>query len=299
MGRILALIGLAGCGLRDAEGTPIYEAHRAGAGEWPQNSRAALEGSVAAGYAGIEFDLLLTADLEPVIAHDPWIDRETCTTADGGAIDTKLFLEDLQLLDLEGYVCGGVADEDHPDADVVEGEILTFAEAISILRLADPATVIHLDIKYEPPQTLDDPATFCTAILDKWWAALLPNPYYVSSSQPDLLRACEAYADQSGEELETSITWPYFPIEGSDTVTALGNELAHQLGFSDLIGRARRADADGVNLAWQVADRREIEDAANAGLKVQMWTIDDPDRMKAFERWPLDAIITNYPGSAP
>jgi glycerophosphoryl diester phosphodiesterase len=299
MWRWSLLFALAGCGLRNAEGQPYYEAHRGGAGEWPANSRAALEGSVAAGYDAVEFDIQLTQDLEPVIAHDPWLDEELCTTASGGSIDGRVYFKDLQLLDLEDYLCGGVADPEHPDAEVVEGEILSLTEALAILRLADDAMVVHLDVKYEPPHTIDDPNTFCTVVLETWFDALLENPMYLSGTQPELIRACEDAASTSGNELETSITWPYFPVNGSDSITAVTNELGFQLGFSDLISRARRSDADGVNIAWQVADRREVEDAVNAGLNVQIWTINDTDRMEAFAKWPVTSIITDYPGRAP
>jgi glycerophosphoryl diester phosphodiesterase len=61
---------------------PLY-AHRLGRAYGPDNSRAALDGALAAGVAGVECDVCLTADGELVLLHDPWLPFGT--TLDGWA----------------------------------------------------------------------------------------------------------------------------------------------------------------------------------------------------------------------
>jgi glycerophosphoryl diester phosphodiesterase len=44
--------------------------------------------------------------------------------------------------------------------------------------------------------------------------------------------------------------------------------------------------------------RRTVEQASEAGLAVNVWTVDDPDRMRALASWGVSALITNVPDVA-
>lgn len=62
------------------------------------------------------------------------------------------------------------------------------------------------------------------------------------------------------------------------------------------------ACVDGGHVAihpndWFV-DAAMIDRAHGAGLAVNVWTVDDPDRIRALASWGVDAIITNTPALA-
>ncbi len=44
--------------------------------------------------------------------------------------------------------------------------------------------------------------------------------------------------------------------------------------------------------------RRTVEQATEAGLAVNVWTVDEPDRMRTLSSWGVSAIITNVPDVA-
>ena len=96
----MLLLSLLACGALDAGADPIVEAHRGAAGYWPQNSRTSLTSSVAAGYDAIEFDVVITADDQAVISHDPWVHEELCTRADGSPIRVLLVDDEPALTNL-------------------------------------------------------------------------------------------------------------------------------------------------------------------------------------------------------
>jgi len=298
-GVVAAAAILAGCGLLDAGVDPVVEAHRGAAGYWPQNSRTAMFGSIAAGYEGLEFDLVLTSDGVPVLSHDAWLHETLCTTADGAAPDGRILVQDLALDDLvDGYLCGGVPDPENPDAEVVAETVMTFDELLVALADADPDMVIHIDVKYLEGST-PEPGIIAPAVLERWWDADLPQPWYASTDAPGLLLELRRVAEEVGEPIVTSLIWPYFPPDGSDTAVALGAEALATLGIVDLEDLAEDAEADGIAIPWQILDRRQVEAARQRGLAVQAWTLNEADLLAAYAQWPLDALITDYPERAP
>lgn len=287
---------MSGCGLSDAEGDPVVIAHRAAAGVWPENSRAAIQGTIARGYQGIEVDLVLTKDNVPILTHDPYLTREYCTRADGTELPEgeRLYIRDYTLDELQAqFRCGGVPQEDHPNAEVIADTFITLDEMITLLRAA-PQMWVQLDIKYDPEFTTDA-ETYAKEILGRWKAAALPNPVYASANLPELLRAFRAEMP----ELETTLIWPRFTADTSNTATALSNELTTRIGVQDLGARILDAQANGVAIAWQVSDRANVQALRDEGFKVQIWTVNDEARMTAFCKWPINALITDYPEDVP
>jgi len=54
---------------------PIIVAHRGLSSRYPENTRLAIEQAVLAGARAVEFDVQFTADLVPVLFHDPTLER--------------------------------------------------------------------------------------------------------------------------------------------------------------------------------------------------------------------------------
>lgn len=289
----LVLLGslASACGLVDA-GDPRVLAHRFG-GSWPQNSRMGLRDAVARGYPGLEFDLVLTRDRVPVITHDASLSPELCTQADGTRLAAAIPIKDLSLAELQaGYRCGGLPDPTLPQAQVAEDTLLTLDELIDLVTGA-PDLTLHFDVKYEPGLTLDAEA-FADEILGRWRASGLPNAWYLSSSEPEEVKALR---DRGAESV--ILTLPYVARGDSSTLSGLGFELLAQLGVEDAISRARKAGASGLNIAYQVTDRRIVDAARQQGLTVHVWTPNSPALLDVYCRWPIDVLITDYPERAP
>ena len=286
-----------GCGLVDAPGTPLVEAHRGAAGYWPQNSTRAIQGTVDEDYPALEIDIVLTSDLVPVLSHDPWLHEDLCTTADGEAIEGRQNIMDIDLDTLRNdFVCGGVADEEHTEAEVLEERIPTLAEVLEIVSTGSEEMVVHLDVKYEQDGTTFDAATMASAILSDWYTADLSNPWFVSANQPDAIAAFEAEATG---EITTSLAWPRFHPDLSDTTVALTEEFRMTFGRVEYVDLARDAGADGLAIPYQLIERRQVEAARAAGLQVQVWTTNTPELLAEYCAWPVDSVITDYPDDAP
>jgi glycerophosphoryl diester phosphodiesterase len=62
-----------------------------------------------------------------------------------------------------------------------------------------------------------------------------------------------------------------------------------------LAAYAERLGAWSANVALEFVDRRLVEDAHARGLKVLVYTVNEPDDIEAMDRLGVDAIFSDYP----
>src|SRR5690606_38950942 len=149
--------------------------------------------------------------------------------------------------------CGRVQERATPGAEVVEDPHVTLAELL-IELIGHPEVTLQLDIKQDPEDTLDA-NTYAAVILGHWNLANLPNPMYVTAIFPETLRAFEGRQP----EITTLRIWPNFPPGSNSTLVGLGNEFTRMFGFQELVQLIEEAEADGIAIAYQVADRGAME----------------------------------------
>jgi glycerophosphoryl diester phosphodiesterase len=68
-------------------------------------------------------------------------------------------------------------------------------------------------------------------------------------------------------------------------------------GSSRLVEEACAAGADEIALNYKLADDRTIESALEAGLKVVVWTVDDPAWVLRSRTLGVHALISNDPSA--
>lgn len=291
---LLAL--LQACGLGSPDEPPLVVAHRAAPAHWPENSRAAVEGSLDRGYPGIEIDIVLTSDHVPIVAHDPWLAPESCTHADGTEITERILVQDLAWKEIEtGFVCGGLRDPSFPDAELVADSLMTLDELADAVR-PYPDTWVQLYVKYEPGLT-PGPEVFAEEVLSRWTRAGLQNSWYVSANLPELLLAFREWMDDA--PITTVLIYPRFPPDSDSTLVGLGNEILSALGVRDALGLARKAEADGIAWPFELLDWHTASTARAEDLLVMVWTVNEESHLELFCDWPVDVIITDFPERAP
>ena len=113
----------------------------------------------------------------------------------------------------------------------------------------------------------------------------------LSSASAELIRAIEARR----EEAHTLLTWPEVHPDAPRSLAGLGHELARALSFEDLYAAVGRAESDGIQVPWELADRRTVDAMDRSGLDVRIFTVNDEGLKRQLERWPISAIITDVP----
>ena len=288
----LAMWVLGGCMNPGAE--PLIEAHRAGAGYWPPNSRSAVLGTISADFDGIEIDLALAADGVPVLHHDPFLSPEHCTVKDGGELNQRIRIDEVESTVLfEEYLCGGTPNINFPNAEVVSDPIISFDEALTALIEANPDLRVHLDVKYEDGWT-HPAADFAEQILERWWAADLPQPMVVSCNTVACLTAFEDHGRLAGRDVFTVRIYPFAAVDSSSVSVGLGAEADSLLGKVDYVALVEEAGADGIAVNFEVAERHQLAAAQQAGLETSLWTVNGA-ALDFYADWPVDVLISDLP----
>ncbi len=240
----------------------LIAAHRGGASEAVENSRAAFLHAIALGADQVEFDVHRTADGRLVVVHDATLDRTTTGTGPVGA---------RTLVELRGFRLRELPEETVP----------TFEEVLDILA---PAS-IGLRIEIKPGPDLDRYEGIEAAVVELLRArGLLERSVITSFLLPILAAAGAAGAPR--------LLWLVAPL----VQAAIGGvrkiaELARGAGVGEVGLHIDRLDAAtvaelrslGLEVgAWAAHEDAQIGKALELGLAV--FTTDRPTAAVAMRR---------------
>lgn len=306
LGIIIAAFGLVACYISTSDKlkpelhhSPLIIAHRAGGGQWPQNSRTAVMNSIArAGakdhaqrYHGIEIDIVLTKDGHPVLSHDPWVHTTLCRTASGEPIGDRILIRDLTLAELQSqFICGGIADKDFSQVIPKGEKIMTLDEVLEALESA-PEMVLYLDVKIDSDLTASAEA-YAKAISKCLEAARLPNRLYIEGPSAESL---SAYRSAIHAKFVAVLSYPPFSAKENSALTALRARWFTKLRLRSPLRKAQKAKAGAVAGPTQVITRTAARQARDNGVAVVLFTPNNREDLYKFCTWPVDMLITDYP----
>ena len=234
-------------------------AHRGASAARPENTIAAFERAVEMGADAVELDVRRTADDHLVIHHDAHL-------PDGRAIDATMRAQlPPHIPDLADALdaCGGLVVNVEIKNDRHEERHDRRHE-----RPDDHPDELEHDPDHDPGEWL---ARRVTSELERRGAG---DRWLISSFDPATVAACRRLL-------------PVVP-------TALLTETATVADAE----RAARAGHAAIH-PWEAAvDASFVELAHGLGLAVNVWTCDDPDRMRSLIGWGVDGICTNVPDVA-
>jgi glycerophosphoryl diester phosphodiesterase len=262
--------------LRDAEGI-LNIAHRGGAAVRPENTLLAFRHALTAGAAALEGDLHATLDGVVVVSHDATVDR---TTNGSGAIKDKTF-QQLRELDAGHWFTrdGGLT---HP----YRGRGLRIPTLDEVF--CDPVlnrVPMILEIKQQQPSIVGD-------VLDLVRACHMEDRLTFGSYDQACLEEVRAEAAQRGMNIVTSLA------AGEVAAFILTPLEAMTRGEYVVPGSLLQVpvdhEVDGGNI--RVIDALFMAKAKALGIKVQVWTVNDPEEMRwLIDEMKVDGIITDDP----
>ena len=245
---------------------PLVFAHRGGCALGPENTIAAFDLGTASGADGLELDVHLSKDGVAVVCHDDTLER---TTNASGPVRSLTAAELAQ-------VDAGFRHRDpsgaFPFRDRGVG-VPTLREVLS--RYRDVRVIVEMKV--------NDPA-MGRALVDEVRAAGAED------------RVCAAgYGQASIDAVRAALP---------RLATSACHPEAHLALYRSWIGwPVRRPPYGGYQVPEKagmirVTSPRFVRHAHRAGLKVQVWTVDEEADMRRLLSWGVDGLISNRPDLA-
>lgn len=242
-------------------------AHRGGSGLAPENTLAAFDRAAALGVDGLELDVRLTRDGAVVVHHDPSLDR---TTNVQGLVESRT-ADELARVDA-GYRFTRVSpggEQSYP----FRGQDIGVPTLETVLRrYRDHRIIIELK--------LNEPA-LAFAVLDVVRKTDADERVCLGAVGRRVLRAARARAPHiATSAAREEVRWALYRSWVRWPVTRVAY---HGYQVPELAGATR------------VVSPRFIAVAHDAGLSVQVWTVDDPADARRLVDWGADALISDRP----
>ena len=236
-------------------------AHRGARRRAPQNTIPAFKKAIELKADGFENDVHLTKDGVIVICHNYDIDETSNGTG---------YIRDYTYADLLQYDFGASFSPEFAGTKIPRLE--------EFLALCSKDTkVINIEIK--PPQDPDSTIAAQTIAMVKKFG--LFDNLIISSFDPKVLVDCKRID----------------PATKTGLLYEPGEEKCEEV-CDDFVAYAKNLNVDAVHPFIGFVSEDYIEEAHEAGLMVNPWTVNEDFQIEALVRWGCDGLITDIPDFA-
>jgi glycerophosphoryl diester phosphodiesterase len=231
-------------------------AHRGASHDAPENTLAAVRLAWAQQADAVECDVHLTRDGQLAVIHDP----DTRRTTGRAALVRDATLAELQALDAGAWKEAKFAGEKIPSLD-------------AWLALVPAGKRVFVEVK-GGPEAIDALAGSLAR------SGLAPAQLVIISFDFATVRAAKLRCG------EIAACW----IVERDSV-------AGRLPLAELVARVRAAGLDGLDLEVTFPiEAGFVQQVRAAGIKLYVWTVDDPSLARDLIAAGVDGLTTNRPG---
>jgi len=282
----LFLVLFTAAGLRRGEPLAVGDdwprnvAHRGASEAAPENTLEAFRKAGESGAGGLELDVHLSGDGRVVVIHDGVLAR---TTDGSGRVRDKT-LGALRSLDAgHRFAPGGTLDRKTAEDAVTERPYRGWGVRIPTLREVFeefPQMTVNLDIKEDAPGIEE-------AVLEDIDRAGARDRVLVASQEGEVISRFRRLSGADGYRVPTAAS--KWEVARFRALSMLRLE-----GLVDPPYDALQIPTEyGV---VRFATRRFVEAAHARGVRVDVWTVDDPNEMARLLDLGTDSIMTNRPG---
>jgi glycerophosphoryl diester phosphodiesterase len=280
------------------------EAHRGGRALFPENTLVSFANALSIGVNTLELDIGVTRDGEIVISHERGLNPDLARGADGnyvaapGTPFVKLSLHEVKRFDVGQIRPGSTYAAQFPDQHAVPGTKLpTLKELIDLVRRSGNGKVhLNIETKIDPnhPDESPPPERFVALLLELLRAEKFEDRVMVQSFDWRTLQLVQKIAPQ--------IPTVYLTLQtGRDPTVFAGRASEWTAGFNPAehgksIPRTIRAAGGAIwSPYWRDVTPELIAVSHTLGLKVVVWTVNQPADMARLIEMGVDGIISDRP----
>lgn len=280
--------------------------HRGTRGLRPENTLPAFSKALAIGVNTLEMDAAVTKDGVVVISHDPFLDPNITRGPDGKWIEGgRRLIKDMTLKQLQTYDVGRIRPgsdyaKQFPDQVPIDGtRIPTLSAVIELVRMWQPNDVeLSIEPKFDPTDetkpTLDR-EPLARAVIEVLRKGRFAQRSYIQSFDWALLQIVQRIAP------EFRVVYNTTGRPGDNTIGVGAASRSKWTGGFDV--NEYKSVAHAIKAAggkywspdsWDL-DAAQVKTAHELGIRVAVWTVNEPKEMAKFIDMDVDSIITDYP----
>jgi len=248
---------------------PMVIAHQGGDNLRPGDTLTAFQNAVDLGADVLEMDAHITRDSQIVLMHDEQVDR----TSDGTGLIEEMTLDELKKLDA-AYKWSQDGEKTFP----YRGHGVT-VPTLEELFQKFPQIRYVIEIK-KTQNPIDNP--LCTLIRKYNMQNKVMVASFHDEAMANFRKTCPEVAT-SGSRNEVT---PFVLLSKVHLTGLLKN-----LQFKSLQVPYEPSESYGI----PIMTKQFIELAHARNVKIEPWTVDDPELMKEYISWGVDGIITDNP----
>ena len=280
------------------------EAHRGGRALFPENTLVSFANALSMGVDTLELDLAVTRDGAIVISHERGLNPDLARGADGNYVAApgipfvQLSLDEVKQFDVGQIRPGSTYAAQFPDQHAVPGtRIPTLKELIDLVRRSgDHHVRLNIETKIDPnhPDESPPPERFVALLLDFLRTEEFEDRVMVQSFDWRTLQLLR--------KLAPKIPTVYLTLQAGRDPTVFADKASDwSAGFNPAehgrsIPRTIKA-AGGAIWSPYVRDVTPelIAESHALGLKVVVWTVNQPADMAHLIEIGVDGIISDRP----
>lgn len=261
------------------------QGHRGCRGLMPENTMPAFLKAVELGVTTLEMDVVISADQQVVVSHEPWMSPIICTHPDGRPVTKseakKINLYRMKYAEIQSFDCGMRIHPGFPNQQKVKAVKPTLKIVIkSVERFT-------IDNKYKQPAYNIEIKSH-----SRGYQIYIPKPdEFVDLVVNEIRRL----------GIETQTTLQSFDLNVLEELQKVDQR---KFRIAYLVEKGKKIQKNLSKLSFQpeiyspnykLLTEASLKQAHDLGLKVIPWTINDLEVMAKLIDWGIDGIITDYP----
>lgn len=263
---------------------PDIHGHRGCRGLLPENSLPGFLKATELGCDYLEMDVVLSADGQLIISHEPWMRHDLCITPDDEAItpenERSFNLYTMSAREIRQFDCGSLENPDYPEQDQRDTHKPTLAELIDVVDehalmsgVALPS--FNIEIKSDPSWYgvfQPAPDVLARAVINALDSLGITDRCLLQSFDPAVLETIHAERPE--------IVMAYLVEDGSTLEAALS-----RLTFVPQI----------YSPHFVAANETLLKAVREKEMELVVWTVNEPDDIRRMLNLGVDGIISDYP----
>ena len=273
------------------------QGHRGCRGLMPENTIPAFLKALEIGVNTLELDVVISADKQVVVSHEPYFNADITTDPDGKPIEKadqkNLNLYKMTYAEIKRYDTGSRGNPNFPEQQKLKthkpllSEVITQAEAYRKAHNL-PAFSYNIELKSEASEynvSQPEPAPFSDLVYAVITQSLTPDR--VTPDRVVIQSFDFAILKQWHTQIEAG---RYKKVRLAALVENLRSpdKNLEELGFTP----------DIYSPNYRLIGKDRISSLHQKGIKVIPWTVNNPDDMRRLLAEGVDGLITDYPNRA-